>query len=153
MTICDTHSKCLEAGEDTHDPWWSVRANRVLVHDKQTYVPESNDLHLQVLKSKHNHQLVGYLGQSKTYQLVCWDYSWPNMQGFIEDYMKTCNTCMHNKSKCHKPYGLLKQLPVPPWPWESISMDFIEELPESQGFTEILVVVDQLTKQAMFIPA
>src|ERR1700733_2586125 len=31
-------------------------------------------------------------------------------------------------------------------------MDFIEQLPSSSGFTAILVVVDQLLKQAIFIP-
>ena len=31
-------------------------------------------------------------------------------------------------------------------------MDFIKQLPPSEGFTEILVIVDQLTKQAVFIP-
>jgi len=31
-------------------------------------------------------------------------------------------------------------------------MDFIEQLPESLGYTDILVVVDRLTKQAIFIP-
>jgi RNase H-like domain found in reverse transcriptase/Reverse transcriptase (RNA-dependent DNA polymerase) len=36
-------------------------------------------------------------------------------------------------------------------PWESISMDFIEQLPDSEGFTAILVVVDRFTKQALFI--
>jgi len=31
-------------------------------------------------------------------------------------------------------------------------MDFIEQLPPLGGYTDILVVVDQLTKQALFIP-
>jgi len=31
-------------------------------------------------------------------------------------------------------------------------MDFIEQLPLSEGYTDILVVVDWLTKQAIFIP-
>jgi hypothetical protein len=31
-------------------------------------------------------------------------------------------------------------------------MDFIEQLPESEGFTAILIVVNHFTKQALFIP-
>ena len=31
-------------------------------------------------------------------------------------------------------------------------MDFIEQLPESEGYLDILVIIDRLTKQAMFIP-
>ncbi|SOV04067.1 uncharacterized protein UDID_19529 [Ustilago sp. UG-2017a] len=46
----------------------------------------------------------------------------------------------------------LKSLPVPPHPWSSISMDLIEQLPPSSDFTAILVVVDRLTKMAIFVP-
>jgi Integrase core domain len=59
---------------------------------------------------------------------------------------------MHSKLQCHIPYGLLKQLPVPETPWNSISMDFIEQLPPSSDFTAILVIVDHFTKQSIFIP-
>src|SRR5882724_3570823 len=52
----------------------------------------------------------------------------------------------------HKPYGLIKQLPIPEKPWNSISMDFIEKLPPSSGYTSILVIVDHISKQSLFIP-
>src|SRR5438445_6356027 len=41
---------------------------------------------------------------------------------------------------------------VPVRPWDSISMDLIEQLPSSAGYTAILVVVDRLSKQGIFIP-
>ena len=58
---------------------------------------------------------------------------------------------MRAKPQRHKPYGLLKQLPIPEHPWNSISMDFIETLPTSDGSDSILVIVNRLTKQGIFI--
>src|SRR6266481_2687283 len=52
----------------------------------------------------------------------------------------------------HRPYVLLKQLPIPKRPWNSISMDFIEKLPKSSSYMSILVIVDCLSKQLHFIP-
>ena len=60
---------------------------------------------------------------------------------------------MQFKLQCHKPYGSLKQLPIPEQPWNSIFMDFIEKLLSFSGFVTILVIVDWLTKQAIFISA
>ena len=59
---------------------------------------------------------------------------------------------MWAKPQRHKPYGLLKQLPISEHPWNSISMNFIEILPTSDGSDSILVIVDRLTKQGIFIP-
>ena len=70
----------------------------------------------------------------------------------VGDYVRSCTSCTCTKVMHHKPYGLLKQLPIPGQPWESILMDFIEQLPMSEGFTAILVIVDRLTKQSLFIP-
>ena len=59
---------------------------------------------------------------------------------------------MQAKPQRHKPYGLLKQLLIPERLWNSISMDFIETLPTSSGCDSILVIVDRLSKQGIFIP-
>src|SRR5438445_11774012 len=61
-------------------------------------------------------------------------------------------TCAHTKTSHYCPHGLLKQLSIPERPWNLISMDFIEQLPLSSGYTSILVVIDRLTKQSIFIP-
>ena len=52
----------------------------------------------------------------------------------------------------HAPYGMLKSNEVPDQPWKSIAMDFITDLPESDGYDTILVVIDRLTKMSHFIP-
>jgi len=41
---------------------------------------------------------------------------------------------------------------VPNGPWEIISMDLITQLPESNSYNAICVIVNRLTKQAHFIP-
>jgi hypothetical protein len=46
---------------------------------------------------------------------------------------------------------LLQPLEIPYAAWTSISTDFITQLPESQGYTQIMVVVDRFTKMAHFI--
>ena len=56
-----------------------------------------------------------------------------------------------SQAKAAQALWLLKQLPVPERPWNSISIDFIEQLPPSLGYTSILVVVDHLSKQGIFI--
>src|ERR1700722_12437039 len=55
------------------------------------------------------------------------------------------------KAPHHRPYGFLRQLPIPEKPWNSILIDFIDQLPSSSGYTSILVIVDRLMKQAIFI--
>jgi len=59
---------------------------------------------------------------------------------------------MQSKPQRHRLYGSLQQLPILEHPWNSISIDFIEKLPSSSGFDTILVIVDRLSKQAIFIP-
>ena len=120
--------------------------------DQRILVPESGDLRLRVLQSFHDHPVSGHYGINKTLAVIRREYTWPNIRDFVANYVLSCTTCARSKPRRHKPYGLLRQLPIPLRPWESISMDFIEQLPDSGGFTAILVVVDRFSKQSIFIP-
>jgi len=96
--------------------------------------------------------LLDILVKTKILELVCHGYSWPSLHANVQQFCKFCVTCMWSKPQCHKPYRSLKQLPIPERPWNSISIDFIEKLPSSSRFDTILVIVNWLTKQAIFIP-
>ncbi len=131
---------------------WSVDESDILRLDNCIYVPDSEDLRLRVLQNNHNHILAGHFGQNWTLELVRQSYTWPQMHEYVCHYVKSCMVCGRNKTPRHRPYGLLKPLLVLEHPWDSISMDFIEQLPDSNGFTAILVVIDRTSKQAIFIP-
>ena len=131
---------------------WSLNSDGLLQRDNCIYVPDSEDLQLQVLHYKHNHMTAGHFGWNKTINLVWCEYTWPRLCDFVKDFCKSCTSCYHAKTPHHRPYGSLKQLLIPEKPWNSISMDFIEQLPASSSYMAILVIIDKLTKQSIFIP-
>ena len=134
------------------NPRWTKDSDGFLRLDDRIYIPSSDDLRLRILRYKHDHILSGHYGYNKTLELIRREYTWPGIRDFVKDYCGSCTVCKRSKTPRHKPYGTLQQLPIPEKPWNSISMDFIEQLPSSSGYTSILVVVDRLTKQAVFIP-
>jgi len=78
------------------------------------------------------------------------DCYWKGLADSSRYYARSCDKCQHSKSPRHAKYGLLQRLEVPYAAWRSISTDFITQLPESQGKTQIMVVVDRFTKIAHF---
>jgi len=71
---------------------------------------------------------------------------------FVKKYVTGCDMCQYMKNHPQQPFGPLVPNKVPNGPWEIISMDFITQLPESNSYNAICVIVDRLTKRAHFIP-
>ena len=116
--------------------------NGLLLLDNRIYVLSASNLHTHVLRYNHDHILARYFGQNKTLELVRHRYSWPSLHADVQQFCKSCITCMQSKLQHHKPYRSLKELPISEWLWNSISIDFIEKLPLSSRFDTILVIVD-----------
>src|SRR5258707_12503553 len=139
--------------ETSDSPWGWEWSEGQLQFQGHFYVPDQEILCLQVICNHHDHPAAGHFGEARTSKLICCSFHWPGLRRMVKDYVASCTTCAHAKSVRHKPYGKLKQLPIPSRPWSSILMDFIEQLPASKDFSTILVVIDHLMKQVIFIPS
>ena len=68
-------------------------------------------------------------------------------------YVAGCQRCQLAKADRHSKAKKLLQMPTEVRPWEEIAMDFVGELPESDGWNAILVITDRFTKMQRYIPA
>ena len=67
-------------------------------------------------------------------------------------YVNSCSICAQTESSPRNdPAGKLLPLPVPQRPWSHLSIDFVTDLPPSDGFTR-MVVVDRFSKSCRLIP-
>jgi len=122
----------------------------LLYRKKKLWIPAGNVQ--QVIESEHDTKIAGHMGQDKTIELIRRNFWWPKMNERIVDFVRSCPECQKNKAARHQPYGLSSPLELPHAPWQSIAMDFITELPPSEGCDQLWVIIDRFTKMAHFLP-
>ena len=148
----EAYQKTLEATLKGSDKSFFSIDNSLLLYKQRLYIPDDDSLKLNIAQDDHDSKCAGHLGMDKTTELMSRNFYWPKMAEWVADYVRSCHQCQQNKSARHAKYGLLQPLELPSAPWTSISMDFITELPESNGYTSIWVIVDRFSKMTHFIP-
>ncbi|KAL0461879.1 UNVERIFIED_CONTAM: Retrovirus-related Pol polyprotein from transposon.6 [Sesamum latifolium] len=102
--------------KDSTYPSYSLQGG-ILRRNHMICVGKCTELREQIIRSLHDSAIGGHSGINGTYQQLKSMFYWPKMK---EDVVR--------------------------WAWTSISMDFIEGLPKSEGKDCIMVVVDRFTK-------
>ncbi|ESK82068.1 retrotransposon nucleocapsid protein [Moniliophthora roreri MCA 2997] len=133
---------------------WTTR-DGLLFYKNRCYVPNKGNLRHEIVKTIHEAKGIGHPGQFNTLEQVSRDYWWPGMAKFIKMFVDGCARCQESKSITHP-----NKAPVLPiegekdvLPFSKITMDLVTDLPESEGYDTILVVVDHSsTKGVIFTP-
>ncbi|GJT28273.1 putative reverse transcriptase domain-containing protein [Tanacetum coccineum] len=129
------------------------RADGTLCFNGRSWLPCYGDLRTVIMHESHKSKYSIHPGSDKMYQDMKKLYWWPNMKANIATYVSKCLTCAKVKAEHQRPSGLLVQPKIPEWKWDNITMDFVTKLPKSsQGYDTIWVIVDRLTKSAIFVP-
>jgi len=138
-----------ESGKKMPHQW--IEKDGLLYNKNRLYIPEDEALQTEIAQGCHYSLIAGHFGQEKTIEIVTRDVYRKGLAEWFSDSVRSWNECKHSKSSQHAKYELLQLLEVPYAACSCISTDFINQLRESEGKTQIIVVVDQFTKMAHFI--
>ena len=158
--IAKSSEKVLQAlNEDLPSQFWSRLSDwsykaGILSYQGQIYIPEKDNLRKELIKRFHDRPTAGHPRYLKTKQLLSAGHWWPGMAQFIKKYVEGCVTCQQNKTNTHPTLPPLNPIHLKvTLPFKQISYDLITDLPTSNGFDSLLVVVDHgLTKGVILCP-
>ncbi len=114
------------------------------------YVPRTQRTPL--IHTTHTSLGTGHPGANATLSLLRDRFWWPNMARDVRRFVQGCPDCAISKSSRHLPAGKLFPLTIPNRPWSHLGVDFITDLPVSDGNTCILVIIDRFSKFCHLIP-
>ena len=100
----------------------------------------------------HDSPSMGHRGYHRTYAQIRQLFYWPKMLGDVRRYINQCVECLRAKPHTHGERGRLKPNESPLRRMDSISMDFIVGLPKVKGLSNLLVIVERLSKKVFTRP-
>ena len=107
-------------------------------------IPTNEASKVEVLRAGHASGIAGHWGRHRTQELVSRNFLWDKWQEDITTYVPSCERCQLAKADRHSKAKKLLPMPTGVLPWAEIAIDFVGELPESDGWNAILVITDRL---------
>lgn len=107
---------------------------------------------LEIMHKKANE--AAHAGPARFYARMRDLFFWKGMWDDVQAFARSCDICQKTKVDHHGPQGGLRPAHIPLRPFETVSLDLITGLPVSgvESFDAVLVIVDKLTKYALFVP-
>lgn len=68
-----------------------------------------------------------------------------------KEYIAACPVCARGKASHQPPVGVIQPLGIPQELWSHIAVDFVTDLPSSEGHHVVFIAVDRFSKAAHFV--
>jgi len=146
----------MELTDDLTD-WTTEDLNGkpMLFYQGWQYIPKNDNLRRQIVQQFHYPITAGHPGELATYIDMARFYWWPGMRTVVKNYVKGCATCQQFKINRSPMKPALMPIPGPESdrPFAQCSMDLITDLPISDGYDSVMIVVDHgLMKGVILFP-
>jgi hypothetical protein len=115
-------------------------------NDMEPELRLNDTLRTKLIQSVHDSAVYGHPGRDATASILARDFYWPLQSRHVRQFLRNCDHCGRNKVWREHKHGLLRPLPVPDQFFQEISMDFMTDLPDSNGNRYLWVIKDRLSK-------
>ena len=137
------------------DPQCLKKVEGLWYKDSRQVVTSAASERRTLIQNHHDLPMYGHPGINCTIRLIERYYWWPNLCKEVTEYVQGCAECQRHKVNNRPIRAALSPIYLIPeaLPFETVTLDFITKLPESQGYDSILTITDHdCTKMAVFIP-
>jgi hypothetical protein len=114
-------------------------------------IPQNSELRLRLITELHESSSAGQKAVASTLAKALDRFWWKRFRQDLKDVCERCVVCRRAKIRPQMA-ATLYPLHVPPRPWHTIGLDYLTNLHVSNGFDNVLIVVDHLTRIAHFMP-
>jgi len=140
--------KTLESDKD-RIKGWTIDEDQLWRYHGKIYVPLS--LRQIVFTLFHSDPTAGHPGIKPTIDTIGREFYWPELKTDVTKWVHYCDKCQRYKNFPGKKPGPLQPNEIPTKPWDIVTMDLLTDLPESDGYDAILVVVCRFSKMVRLV--
>ena len=114
-------------------------------------IPDYDNLVKEVFQLAHDE--LGHAGYHCMHERFIQGLYLHRLPTKLHDYIRHCPTCQLNQTARHRPYGSLQPIITPPYPFYTMTIDFILAMSATdEGFNCFLSVTDKFSKRVTFAP-
>ena len=126
-------------------PSGSDSSIHLMFYNGRLYIPDNLGLRCQIVSNHHDTPTAGHLGALVMSRSIRTSFWWPGLSSFMSHYIEGCAICQQFKVQAQPQRPSLILIPsLLECIFGQVRIDFMTDLPPSDGFDSIMVVVDHV---------